>query len=93
MLANSLLAYASVNHLHYHFMYTAHPLLPSAAVVNYNRMMYIIVYISYSGKFLRFSRINLQPQKFSLRKFWYNDQLCRHDINFTVSAKIVSANF
>ncbi|XP_064404006.1 GDP-D-glucose phosphorylase 1-like isoform X2 [Halichondria panicea] len=27
MVANSLLAYASVNHLHYHFMYTAQPLL------------------------------------------------------------------
>jgi GDP-D-glucose phosphorylase len=30
MVANSLLAYASVNHLHYHFMYTAHPLLAAA---------------------------------------------------------------
>ena len=34
MVANSLLAYASVNHLHYHFIYTAHPLLPARTVVS-----------------------------------------------------------
>ncbi len=33
MVANSLLAYASVNHLHYHFMYIAQP-LPAATVVS-----------------------------------------------------------
>ena len=32
MVANSLLAYASVNHLHYHFMYIAQPLLASTVV-------------------------------------------------------------
>ncbi len=32
MVANSLLAYASVNHLHYHFMYTAQPLLAATVV-------------------------------------------------------------
>ena len=32
MVANSLLAYASVNHLHYHFMYIAQPLLAATVV-------------------------------------------------------------
>lgn len=31
MVANSLLAYASVNHLHYHFMYMDYPHLPAMA--------------------------------------------------------------
>lgn len=33
MVANSLLAYASVNHLHYHFLYISHN-LPAAKVVS-----------------------------------------------------------
>ena len=32
MVANSVLAYASVNHLHYHFLYLEHPLLAGTLV-------------------------------------------------------------
>ena len=32
MVSNSLLAYASVNHLHYHFLYLDHPVLASSVV-------------------------------------------------------------
>ena len=32
MVANSLLAYASVNHLHYHFMCVAEPMLAARVV-------------------------------------------------------------
>ena len=32
MVSNSLLAYASVNHLHYHFLYLDHPVLASRVV-------------------------------------------------------------
>lgn len=43
MVANSLLAYASVNHLHYHFMCVAEPTL--AARVVYNMLLQIILVI------------------------------------------------
>ena len=41
MVANSLLAYASVNHLHYHFMCVAEPMLAARVVYIYATTNYI----------------------------------------------------
>ena len=41
MVANSLLAYASVNHLHYHFMCVAEPTLAARVVYIYATTNYI----------------------------------------------------
>ena len=40
MVANSLLAYASVNHLHYHFMCVAEPMLAARVVSCKNILWY-----------------------------------------------------
>ena len=45
MVANSLLAYASVNHLHYHFMCVAQPML-AARVVGYKIGVEIMMLIT-----------------------------------------------
>ena len=45
MVANSLLAYASVNHLHYHFMCVAEPTLAARVVYIYIMLLQIILVI------------------------------------------------